>query len=144
CILLIAGYLQAIAAGDLMHIPAAGTQMTELEKGFTHENRANTFKLIAGGLPRDTLTNGFGLEQFGNAPGNRLARRVAAVSIAYHPCAVDGQSCFKQRGMERLTGLREQGRRRHHATLKMRLTDSAAKIRWATAAATGGGKALPI
>ena len=48
------------------------------------------------------------------------------------------------RGMKAFAGFEKVGGNSHRATLKMRFTDSAAKICRATAAATGGGKALPI
>ena len=74
-----------------MHVPGAGAEVPQLEEGFLHEGRANALELVARGLARDPLPDGFGLEQIGNALGNRLARRVAAVGVADHPRAVDGQ-----------------------------------------------------
>ena len=90
-VLLIPGDFQAIAAGDLMHVPNAGPEVAELEEGFPHEARADAFKLVARSLARDAFADGFSFEQIGNALGNRLARRVAAVRVADHPGAVDGQ-----------------------------------------------------
>lgn len=78
-----------------MHVPNAGPEVAELEEGFPHEGRADTFKLVARSLARDALANGFSFEQVGNAFGNRLACRVAAIGVAHHSRAVDGQRRFQ-------------------------------------------------
>lgn len=61
-ILFIAGNLQAVAPADLVNVPCAGAQVSQLDEGFTHEPGANAFKLIARSLARDALADGFGFE----------------------------------------------------------------------------------
>ncbi|KAG1583433.1 hypothetical protein G6F46_015107 [Rhizopus delemar] len=68
----------------------SGVMVSELEEGFTHETRADAFKLVARSLARDAFADGFSFEQIGNALGNRLASGVAAVGVAHHACAVGG------------------------------------------------------
>ncbi|KAG1294291.1 hypothetical protein G6F64_013448 [Rhizopus arrhizus] len=70
--------------------PVKRDQVSELEEGFTHETRADAFKLLARSLARDAFADGFSFEQIGNALGNRLASGVAAVGVAHHACAVGG------------------------------------------------------
>jgi len=91
-----------------MHVPGTGAQMAKLEKGFVHEGRADAFKLVPRGLPGDALTDGLGVEQVGDAFGNRLAG-------ADHTCTVDGQGCLQQCRMKRLAGVQKPGHHRHHA-----------------------------
>src|SRR5690606_28135670 len=108
------------------------------------EVRANFLELAARGLTCNPLSDGFGLEQLGNALGNCYAGLAVFVCVAGNARRVDRQCCLKQCSMKALAGFEKVGGNSHDATLKMRFTDSAAKICRATAAAAGGGKALPI
>ena len=143
-VLLIAGNLQTVAARNLMDIPLPRTQMPQPQERLFHEARADRFELVAGGLTRDPLAARLRFEQIGDAFGYELACAVAAVRVADHAVGVDGQRGFKQLGVESLAGGCELNGHRHQATLNMRLAAMAAWMRPATAAATGGGNALPI
>jgi len=127
-----------------MDVPDARAKVTQLQEGGAHETCASAFKLVSRCLTGNAFALRFRFQQIGNPLGNEYAGPVIAIRVADHASTVDGQRAGQQFGMKGLSRFNKLGQTFHHAILNIRCVLRALWIWRATAAATGGGKALPI